>query len=71
MLTKRLTVRGFIVDDHAAGQDVFLREVSAWVRDGRIKFREDIVEGLERAPDAFLGLLQGRNFGKLIVSVSS
>jgi len=71
VLTKRLTVRGFIVSDHAAAQDAFLREVSAWVRDGRIKFREDIVEGLERAPDAFLGLLQGRNFGKLMVRVAS
>jgi len=64
-------VRGFIVSDHAAGQDEFLREVSAWVRDGRIKFREDIVAGLEAAPDAFVGLLQGCNFGKLIVRVAS
>ena len=63
-------MRGFIVSDHAARIDEFLREVSAWVRDGRVKYREDVVEGLERAPDAFIGLLQGRNFGKLLVRVS-
>ena len=42
-----------------------------WVRDGYIKFREDIVEGLENAPDAFIGMLEGRNFGKLVVHVSN
>jgi hypothetical protein len=70
VLTKRLTVRGFIISDHAARADEFLGEVSAWVREGRIKYREDIVDGLERAPEAFIGLLQGRNFGKLIVRVA-
>ena len=43
--------------------------MSAWIRDGRVKYREDIVDGLENAPDAFMGLLEGRNFGKLIVRV--
>ncbi|HLJ60925.1 MAG TPA: NADP-dependent oxidoreductase [bacterium] len=71
VLSKRLTVRGFIVSDHAERIGGFLRDVSAWVRDGRVKYREDIVEGLERAPDAFIGLLQGRNFGKLVVRVAS
>ena len=71
VLTKRLIVRGFIISDHAGRSDEFLREVSAWVREGRIKYREDIVDGLERAPEAFIGLLQGRNFGKLIVRVAS
>jgi NADPH-dependent curcumin reductase CurA len=71
VLAKRLTVRGFIVSDHAARSDEFFRDVSAWVREGRIKYREDIVDGLERAPEAFIGLLQGRNFGKLVVRVAS
>jgi NADPH-dependent curcumin reductase len=71
VLAKRLTVRGFIISDHAARSDEFLREVSAWVREGCIRYREDIVDGLERAPEAFIGLLQGRNFGKLIVRVAS
>lgn len=71
VLSKRLTVRGFIVGDHASRWDDFFRDVSAWVLDGRIKYREDIVEGLERAPEAFIGQLQGRNFGKLLVRVAS
>jgi NADPH-dependent curcumin reductase CurA len=70
VLTKRLTVRGFIIIDHNARFGDFLRDVSAWQRDGRIKYREDIVDGLEHAPEAFLGLLQGHNFGKLIVRVA-
>jgi NADPH-dependent curcumin reductase CurA len=40
-----------------------------WLRDGRIKYREDVVQGLENAPEAFFGLLQGRNFGKLVVKL--
>jgi NADPH-dependent curcumin reductase len=71
VLSKRLTVRGFIVSDHAGRSNEFLRALSTWVREGRIKYREDIVEGLERAPEALIGLLQGRNFGKLLVRVAS
>jgi NADPH-dependent curcumin reductase CurA len=70
VLSKRLTIRGFIVSDHASRSGEFLTDVSGWLREGRIKYREDIVDGLERAPEAFIGLLQGRNFGKLIVRVA-
>jgi NADPH-dependent curcumin reductase len=70
VLRKRLLLRGFIVWDFAAKQGDFLREAGEWVRSGRLKHREDIVEGLERAPAAFLGLLQGKNFGKLVVRVT-
>jgi len=70
VLRKRLTLRGFIVWDFAAKQADFLREASEWVRSGRLKYREDVVEGLENAPAAFLGLLQGKNFGKLLVKVA-
>lgn len=69
VLTKRLTIRGFIVFDFANQQTEFLREASAWVASGQIKFREDVVEGLERAPAAFIGMLHGKNFGKLLVRV--
>jgi NADPH-dependent curcumin reductase CurA len=69
LLWKRLTVRGFIVSDHLARQAAFLRDGARWLREGRLRYREDVVEGLERAPEAFIGLLQGRNFGKLIVRV--
>ena len=71
ILTKRLTLRGFIVTDFAARQGDFLRDVSAWVRDGRIKYREDVVDGLEKAPRALIGLLRGENFGKLLVRVAA
>ncbi len=71
LLNKRITVRGFIVTDHAARTEDFLRDMLSWIRDGRVKYREDIVDGLERAPEAFIGLLQGKNFGKLIVRVAS
>jgi NADPH-dependent curcumin reductase CurA len=47
----------------------FVKDCSGWVRDGRLKYREDVVVGLEKAPEAFIGLLQGRNFGKLLVRV--
>jgi NADPH-dependent curcumin reductase len=70
VLRKRLTLRGFIVTDFAAKEADFQREASAWVRSGRLKYREDVVEGLENAPAAFLGLLQGKSFGKLLVKVA-
>jgi NADPH-dependent curcumin reductase CurA len=70
VLRKRLTMRGFIVWDFAAKEADFLRDASDWVRRGRLKYREDVVDGLENAPAAFLGLLQGKNFGKLLVKVA-
>jgi NADPH-dependent curcumin reductase CurA len=70
ILTRRLRMQGFIVWDFVEQQDDFLREVGPWVRDGRIKYREDIVNGLVDAPEAFIGLLRGDNFGKLIVKIA-
>ena len=70
ILTKRLTVRGLLVTDFAAMHDDFQRDVSGWLIDRRIKYREDIVEGFENAPRALIGLLRGENFGKLLVRVA-
>jgi NADPH-dependent curcumin reductase CurA len=70
VLTKRLTIRGFIVSDFWGRFDEFIREVPQWIREGRIKYREDIAEGLENAPATFMGLLKGKNFGKQLVRVS-
>jgi len=70
VLTNRLLIRGFIVWDFADQEDEFRDTVAGWLRDGRIKYREDIVEGLENAPRAFQGLLQGKNFGKQIIRVA-
>lgn len=71
LLTKRIRMQGFIVfDDFGDRHAEFFSAMVPWVRDGKIKFREDLVEGLEQAPEAFIGLLEGRNFGKLVVKVS-
>ena len=64
-----LNVSSRNVWDFAARQADFLRDMGEWVGGGRVKYREDVVEGLENAPAAFLGLLQGKNFGKLLVRV--
>ena len=70
LLARRVTMRGFIVSDHLSSQPAFLSEIGPLVRAGRIKYKEDVVEGLERAPEALIGLLQGRNFGKVVVRVA-
>jgi NADPH-dependent curcumin reductase len=70
ILVKRLTFRGFIISDgfgHRRAE--FLESMALWVREGKVKYREDIVDGLPNAPEAFLGLLAGRNFGKLVIRV--
>src|SRR5579863_9279726 len=69
VLTKRLTIRGFIVSDFAAMHSDFLRDMSQWLREGKLKHREFITEGLDSAPAAFMGLLKGANFGKQLVRV--
>jgi NADPH-dependent curcumin reductase CurA len=70
VLEKRPSVYGLFVRDFMDGREEFLANVSTWIRKGKIKYRQDIVEGLENAPGAFIGLLEGRNFGKLLVQVS-
>lgn len=70
ILTRRLTVRGFIRGDFLDQQAAFFEDMSRWIRENRIKYREDIVEGLENAPRAFLKLFRGENFGKLLVKLA-
>lgn len=70
VLQKRVRLQGFIILDHYASRfESFRREMGEWFAAGKIRLREDRVDGLERAPDALLGLLQGRNFGKVVVRV--
>ena len=72
LLTKRVRMQGFIVfDDYGDRHSEFAKAMAPWVRDGKVKFREDVVDGLEQAPEAFIGLLEGRNFGKLVVRVAN
>jgi NADPH-dependent curcumin reductase CurA len=69
VVTKRLRMQGFIVSDHADRFPAFLAEVAPLVLDGTIRHRETIVDGIERAPDAFIGMLEGANVGKMLVRV--
>ena len=71
VLSKRLNFRGFIVSDFAALEPDFRRDMTEWVRDGKVKHREYIVEGLENAPRGLIGLLRGENFGKTVVRVAA
>lgn len=70
ILVKRLAVRGFIIFDHYDRYPAFVKEVGGHLRDGRITYRESITEGLENAPEAFMSLLEGGNFGKQLVQVT-
>jgi NADPH-dependent curcumin reductase len=70
VLTSRVRIQGFIVRDFADQQDDFLRDMSGWLRDGRVKYREHRVKGLENAPETLIGMLKGANFGKVVVAVS-
>jgi NADPH-dependent curcumin reductase CurA len=70
ILLKRLTVRGFIYFDYASQFPDFVTAMEAWLAEGRIKYREDITDGLENAPRELIRLLKGENFGKKIIRVS-
>ncbi|HEX6519457.1 MAG TPA: NADP-dependent oxidoreductase [Streptosporangiaceae bacterium] len=67
VITKRLTLRGFIVSDHNDRYPDMIADVTRWLRDGTLNYAETVVDGLENAPGAFLDLLRGRNTGKMIV----
>jgi hypothetical protein len=70
VVRKRLRIQGFIVSDTGwARYGAFRAAMEGWMREGRMRWREDVVQGLARAPEAFIGLLKGGNFGKLVVRV--
>ncbi len=72
ILIKRIKVQGFIIfDDYGHRFDEFARDMSEWVNSGKMKYREHLVAGLESAPEAFIGLLEGKNFGKVVVQVNT
>jgi NADPH-dependent curcumin reductase CurA len=70
VLINRALIQGMIIFDHVDRMPDFLRDMSQWLRDGKIHYREDIVPGLENAPRAFIGLLNGDNIGKRLIQVS-
>lgn len=70
ILTKSLTIRGFIQNEFvSAHYKAFQADAAGWIADGSLRYKEDVVTGIENAPDAFFGLLKGKNFGKLVVQV--
>ncbi|MDN5568759.1 MAG: zinc-binding dehydrogenase, partial [Paracoccus sp. (in: a-proteobacteria)] len=72
ILRKRMTMRGFIVfDDFGQHYPEFAQQVGGWVKEGKIKYREEMIDGLEQAPEAFIGLLRGEAFGKRVIRLSA
>ena len=70
VLFKRLRIQGYVVIDFASQEEEFLRDATEWFRQGKLKYRVHVVEGLRLAPQALIGLLKGENFGKLLVKVA-
>jgi NADPH-dependent curcumin reductase CurA len=70
VVTKRLRMQGYIIRDHYERFPEFFEKAQEWVRDGRLRYRETVIEGIENAPRAFLGLLRGENIGKMLVQVA-
>lgn len=71
ILSQRVRMQGFIIfDNYGPHYPDFLKVMTPWVEAGQVKVKEDVVEGLERAPEAFIGLLEGQNFGKLVVHIA-
>lgn len=69
VISKKLTLKGFIVSDHFDKLGSFIADMGKWMMEGKIKWKETIVDGIEKAPEAFIGLFKGENFGKMIVKV--
>ncbi|MFE9205968.1 NADP-dependent oxidoreductase [Micromonospora sp. NPDC007230] len=67
LIGKRLTLRGFLVGDHGHLREQFVQETAGWLRAGKIAYDETVVDGIEHAPAAFLGMLRGENLGKMLV----
>ncbi|EKO3588256.1 NADP-dependent oxidoreductase [Vibrio metschnikovii] len=71
LLTKRIRMQGFIIfDDYGDRYSEFAREMSQWLSQGKIHYREQIISGLDNAPQTFIGLLEGKNFGKVVIEVN-
>ena len=67
---RRIKIQGFLIFDHAATYPEFLKDISGWIADGKIRYEETVVNGIEKAPEAFLALFSGGNTGKMLVKLS-
>jgi NADPH-dependent curcumin reductase CurA len=70
MIPNRLKMQGFIVSDYTARMPDFIRDVGGWLQAGKIKYDETVIEGIEKAPQAFMGLFAGENTGKMVVKLA-
>lgn len=70
LLRQRVKVQGFIIFDHYARMPEFYQHMVGWLKEGKVRYREEILDGLEQAPRGLIGMLRGENFGKLVVRVS-
>ena len=72
ILKKRIRMQGFIIaQDYGHRIDEFQQEMGRWVKEGKIHYREQVTEGLDAAPEALIGLLEGKNFGKVVIRVAA
>jgi len=69
LIVKRIKLQGLLIRDHFDHYEGFIKEVLPLINSGQIKYKEDITKGIEKAPEAFCGLLQGKNFGKAVVEI--
>ncbi len=70
MIYNRVTMKGFVVYEFAHMRDQFLSDMRQWISEGKMKYRETIMHGIEQAPDALIGLLHGENTGKMLVQLA-
>jgi NADPH-dependent curcumin reductase CurA len=70
LIGKNIRMEGFIVSHHFDMMPAFLDDLAGWVRDGKVTWKETVFEGIEKAPEAFLGLFKGENLGKMLVKLA-
>ncbi len=69
LIRKTALMQGFLVRDHVKDFGMALRQLGSWIREGELEYEETIIEGFEKAPEAFIGLFEGKNIGKMVVKV--
>jgi len=70
IIYNRVTIKGFVATEFFPMRDQFLTEMRQWIAEGKVKTRETILDGIEKAPEALIGLFTGLNFGKMLVRLA-